>query len=82
MSCAHAFGEWCPECIAGLVADYNRVRAERDRLRAALAGVTGGTDVTRAELEQMELVVRASAVAAEDKASALDAIHALLATAP
>lgn len=32
MSCAHSFGEWCSECIDGMVQDYNRVRAE---LRAA-----------------------------------------------
>lgn len=26
MSCAHSFGEWCSECIDGLVRDYNAAR--------------------------------------------------------
>lgn len=44
MSCAHSFGEWCKECIDGVVQQYNTVRrdlasmtAERDALREELA---------------------------------------------
>ena len=40
MSCAHSFGEWCQECIDGVVQQYNTVRrdlasmtAERDALQ-------------------------------------------------
>jgi hypothetical protein len=44
------------------------VKAERDRLRAAL------------DLGQMEAVMRLMVVPAEDKAATIDAIHALIAT--
>jgi hypothetical protein len=36
MSCAHAFGEYCPECITGLVADYNRARVRVQELENEL----------------------------------------------
>ncbi len=26
MSCAHAFGDWCPECIENLVQKYNKLQ--------------------------------------------------------
>lgn len=54
------------------------VRAQRDRLRAALVGLVGVDN--RAELEQLEAVMRLLAAPAEDKAATIDAIHALLAT--
>ena len=52
------------------------VEAQRDRLHSALAGVIGAS--SRAELEGMESVIRSTPAPAEDKAVALDAIHALL----
>jgi len=54
--------------------------AERDRLRAALAALVG-TD-GRAELEQLEAVMRLMPAPAQDKAVTIDAIHALIATCP
>lgn len=51
--------------------------AEHARLREALEGLLGVS--TREELEGMEFAIRASVASAEDKASALNAIHALLA---
>ena len=52
--------------------------AERDRLRAALVGLVGVDG--RAELEQMEVMMRLMPAPAQDKAATIDAIHALLAT--
>lgn len=34
MSCAHSFGEWCSECIAGVVTDFNKARAQIRTLEA------------------------------------------------
>jgi hypothetical protein len=34
MSCAHSFGEWCSECIDGLVRDYNAARQRLKELAA------------------------------------------------
>ncbi len=59
-------------------ARVRRAFEERDRLRAALVGLVGADG--RAELEQMETVMRTLPAAAEDKAVTIDAIHALLAT--
>ena len=64
-------------------ADYEaaaRAIVERDLLRTALIGLVGAS--TRAELEDMEVVLRAAPAPAEDKAAAIDGIHALLATLP
>jgi hypothetical protein len=62
-----------------------RIRAEnaeqeRDRLRAALVALIGVDG--RAELEQMEAVMRLMPAPAEDRAASIDAIHALIATLP
>lgn len=54
------------------------LEAERNRLRAALVGLVGVDG--RADLEQMEGVMRLMPAPAEDKAATIDAIHALLAT--
>lgn len=51
---------------------------ERGLLRAALVGLVGVDG--REELEYMEAVMRALPAPAADKAAAIDAIHALLAT--
>ncbi len=56
------------------------LQEQSDRLRAALVGIVGVDG--RAELEQMEAVMRLMPVPAEDKARTIDAIHALLATLP
>jgi hypothetical protein len=58
------------------------VVAQRDRLRAALAGLVGAADMDREELEQMEAMMRVLPAPAEDRAAAVDAIHALIATLP
>lgn len=53
------------------------IKAQRDRLRAALVGLIGVDG--RADLEQMEAVMRLMPAPAEDKAVTIDAIHALIA---
>lgn len=55
-----------------------RTIEERNMLRAALVGLVGASEP--AELREMELAMRALPASAEDKAAALDAIHALIAT--
>lgn len=57
---------------------HKDMRAERDRLRAALVRLVGVDG--RAELEALETAMRSIPAASEDKAASLDAIHALLAT--
>lgn len=58
--------------------EYQEMREQRDLLRAALVKLVGAD--TKAELEQMEIVMRSLPAPAEDKAATIDAIHALLAT--
>jgi hypothetical protein len=53
------------------------MRTQRDRLRAALAGLVGAE--SKEELEAMEIALRLMPVPDEDKAAMLNAIHALLA---
>jgi len=57
-------------------------KAEADNavLRTALVGLVGADG--KAELEQMEAVMRVLPVPMADKAASIDAIHALLATLP
>ena len=62
-----------------LLADVARAMQQRDLLRAALWKLVGAESV--AELEQMEMVLRAAPAPAADKAVSIDAIHALIATA-
>ena len=45
MSCAHSFGEYCSECINGIVADYNAARQENQRLAARLREMENTSDV-------------------------------------
>ena len=56
MSCAHSFGEWCQECIDGVVQQYNTVRrdlarmtAERDALQQRILGMEDRLDIVTAE---------------------------------
>ena len=51
-----------------------------DRLRASLAALVGVDG--KQELKQLELFLRSAPAPAEDRAVAIDAIHALLATLP
>jgi polyhydroxyalkanoate synthesis regulator protein len=60
--------------------DMQALRDQRDRLRAALAALVGMDG--REDLEQMEAVMRLTPAPLEDRAHAIDAIHALLATLP
>lgn len=64
--------------IEKAVRDIGTLRAQRDRLRAALVGLVGVDGA--ADLQQMEVVMRLMPAPAEDKAATIDAIHALLAT--
>lgn len=64
--------------IERAVRDIGTLRDERTRLRAALVGLVGVDG--RADLEQMEGVMRLMLAPAADKAVTIDAIHALLAT--
>jgi hypothetical protein len=70
--CEHLYDIACRE--------LSEVMAQRDRLRAALVALIGVDG--KAELEQMEAVMRLMPAAAEDKAASVDAIHALIATLP
>lgn len=64
--------------IVQLVREVSAMREQRDRLRAALVGMVGVD--TREELEQIEAAIRLTPAPAQDKANAVDAVHALLAT--
>lgn len=68
--------------IAAVLAAQHRPvpDAQTERLRAALATLIGASDV--AELRGLELAIRCAPAPAEDKAAMIDAIHALIATAP
>jgi hypothetical protein len=66
---------WKPE-----PSEAEKLRAERDLLRAALVGLVGVDG--KIDLEQMEVVMRAMPAPAQDKAATIDAIHALIATIP
>ncbi len=56
------------------------LRAQIEALREALVCLVGCDG--RAELEQMEIVLRLAPAPAEDKAAAINGIRALLATLP
>jgi hypothetical protein len=62
--------------------DQKFAKAEADiaLLRGALVGLVGAD--TKEELEQIEIGMRLSSAPAADKAAAIDAVHALLATMP
>lgn len=57
-----------------------KVEADKILLRAALAGLVGASG--KADLEQMEVAIRALSAPDSDKAASINAIHALLATLP
>jgi hypothetical protein len=68
------------ECRQNLFDALTKVEQQRDRLRAALVLLVGVD--SRAELEEMETTLRLAPAPAEDKAAAIDGIHALLSTLP
>lgn len=57
-----------------------KVEAERNLLRSALVAIVGVDG--RQDLEAMEAVLRLAPGPMEDKGTAIDGIHALLATLP
>lgn len=93
--CCHGRPFSCVECGEEYAAEIDapvctlpdkhplRIRAEeaeaqRDKLRSALVALVGVDG--RADLEQMECVMRLMPAPAQDKAATIDAIHALIAT--
>lgn len=52
MSCAHSFGEWCSECIDGMVQQYNTVRAENAQLRETNQRLNRRCQLAEAALNQ------------------------------
>lgn len=62
--------------IEKAVRDIGTLRSERDNLRAALVGIVGVDG--RADLEQMEGVMRLMPAPAADKAATIDAITRLI----
>lgn len=87
--CGQEYPQDTPAWGNGVLTDHIRVcpahpmrKAEADiaLLRAALAGLVGASD--KAELEKMEAVVRVIPAPESDKIASLNAIHALIATAP
>ena len=87
--CGHEYPQETPAWGDQVLTDHIREcpkhplrKAEADiaLLRGALAGLVGASD--KAELEQLELVMRTVAAPDADKAASLNAIHALLATLP
>lgn len=58
--------------------EIDRLTAKAAKLRTALVGLVGLS--SKSELERMEAVLRMAPAPMEDKAAAIDAIHALIAT--
>lgn len=56
------------------------IEQQRDRLRAALVGLVGAESVR--ELQEMEVALRMMPAPESDKVAMINAIHALLETAP
>ncbi len=52
MSCAHSFGEYCSECINGLVADDNAARQENQRLTATVRALQERIDKLNQEADE------------------------------
>ena len=64
--------------VNALIGHLRVVERKRDFLRSALEGLVGESE--KVGLEQMELAVRLSPAPDQDKAAALNAIHALIST--
>ena len=75
----NVFQPWT-ELADTLAASREKLKSERDMLRAVLVKLVGLDG--REELEQMEAAMRLMPAPAEDKAATIDAIHALIATLP
>lgn len=87
--CGHEYPQGTPAAGDSVLTDHIKVcdkhpmrelQQQADRLRNALGQLVGASEVT--ELKGMEVAIRAAPAPAEDKAAILDAIRALIATAP
>lgn len=85
--CGMAYPEGTPPHGEQILTDHIKVcekhplrhaEAKISKLRTALIGLVGSSD--KAELEAMEAFIRISPVPETDKASTINAIHALIAT--
>jgi hypothetical protein len=63
-----------------LMQEKRAAEKQRDQLRSALVGLVGVDG--RADLEQMEAMMRMVPQPAQDRAATIDAVHALIATLP
>lgn len=70
----------CARHLLSFVGEKTPMDNHSAMLRSALVGLVGVD--TRAELEELEAVMRLMPAPAQDKAATIDAIHALLATLP
>lgn len=87
--CGHEYPQDTPAAGDQVLTDHiaqcashpmRSVIEQRDRLRAALAGLVGAS--ARDELQAMEIAIRSAPAADEDKAAILNALHALRDAAP
>jgi len=87
--CGHEYPEGTPSWGSDLLTEHIRtcekhpmrdLESKLAQLRRALVGLVGLD--TREELEAMEAVVRLSTIPEKDRASTIDAIHALMDTLP
>lgn len=85
--CGHAYPPGSPTHGAELLKQHiaecpqhpmANLKRKYDRIRKALEGFVGAS--TQEELEQLEMVVRQMPGCDQDKANALNAIHALMET--
>lgn len=80
--CGRAYPEGTPPHGAKILTDHIKVceKHPMKKLRKALADLVGAS--TKEELEAMEVILRTIPGVEHDKIAALNAIHALLETAP
>lgn len=58
MSCAHSFGEWCQECIDGMVQQFNETRRQLTAAEAELLSAKDALCTTSMRLEAAEARVQ------------------------
>lgn len=85
--CGHEYPDGTPTAKAEALTEHiqqcekhpmTALQKKYEIVRAALVGLVGAD--TKEELEQIECGLRAAPVPMEDKASAIDGVHALLKT--
>jgi cell division protein FtsB len=54
MSCAHSFGEWCSECIDGMVQNYNRTRVTLREAQQEITRLQAENARVKAERDELE----------------------------